>query len=166
MVLCVVAWHKDATTYKNDTCIYKLFSRYQCHILITYYLHNYDLRIVNKFNFKLYLFYNITKQVIKLILIMLVGTNVCVRMDFVWEETGAHRRKPTCLTWWPHDHLICRRRVSNPGRSGERRVRLSNKLFWWPWPDNMDIPFACYKMFATELHVIFPCYKLNTALQT
>ena len=31
-------------------------------------------------------------------------------------------RKPTCLTWWPHDHLICRCRVLNPGRSGERRT--------------------------------------------
>ena len=28
---------------------------------------------------------------------MLVGT--------VWEETGVTRRKPTCLTWWPHDHI-------------------------------------------------------------
>ena len=26
-------------------------------------------------------------------------------------------RKPTCLTWWPHDHLTCRCRVLNPGRS-------------------------------------------------
>jgi len=33
------------------------------------------------------------------------------------------RRKPTCLTWWTHNHLTCRRRVSNAGRSGERRVR-------------------------------------------
>ena len=24
------------------------------------------------------------------------------------------RRKPTCLTWWPHDHLTCRCRVLNP----------------------------------------------------
>ena len=30
----------------------------------------------------------ITKQVIQLILIMLVGTDVCIRMVFVWEETG------------------------------------------------------------------------------
>jgi len=28
------------------------------------------------------------KQVIQLILIMLVGTDVCVRMVFVWVETG------------------------------------------------------------------------------
>ena len=34
-----------------------------------------------------YLFTTITKQVIQLILIMLVGTDVCVQMVFVWEET-------------------------------------------------------------------------------
>jgi len=33
-------------------------------------------------------FRRITKQIIQLILIILVGTDVCVRMDFVWEETG------------------------------------------------------------------------------
>ena len=33
------------------------------------------------------------------------------------------RRKPTCLTWWPHGHLTCRCRVLSPGRSGERGVR-------------------------------------------
>ena len=32
-------------------------------------------------------FKTITKQVIQLISIMLVGTDVCVRMVFVWEET-------------------------------------------------------------------------------
>ena len=33
-------------------------------------------------------FTTITKQVIQLILSMLVGTDVCVRMVFVWEESG------------------------------------------------------------------------------
>jgi len=33
-------------------------------------------------------FTTITKQVIQLILIMLVGTDVCVPAVFVWEETG------------------------------------------------------------------------------
>ena len=32
----------------------------------------------------------ITKQVIHLILIMLVGSDVCVPVAFVWEETGVH----------------------------------------------------------------------------
>jgi len=64
--------------------------------------------------FKLY-FITITKQGIQLISIIHVGTDVCVRM--VWCA-----RKPTCLTWWPHDHLTCRRRVSNPGRGDESRV--------------------------------------------
>ena len=45
------------------------------------------------------------KQVIQFILIMLVGTDVCIPMVFVWEETtvprGNHstQRKPTYLTW-------------------------------------------------------------------
>jgi len=34
------------------------------------------------------------KQVIQLILIMLVGTDVCVRKVFVWEETGAPGANP------------------------------------------------------------------------
>jgi len=33
-------------------------------------------------------FRKITKQVIQLILIMLVGTNIGVPIAFVWEETG------------------------------------------------------------------------------
>ena len=39
-------------------------------------------------------FTTITKQVIQLILIMLVGTVVCVRMLFVWEETGVPGGNP------------------------------------------------------------------------
>jgi len=36
----------------------------------------------------------------------------CLRSDglYVGRNRNA-RRKPTCLTWWPHDHLTCRRRV-------------------------------------------------------
>ena len=48
----------------------------------------------------------------------------CLRSDGLC--VGGNRsakRKPTRLTWWPHAHLTCRRRVSYPGRSGERRVR-------------------------------------------
>ena len=37
---------------------------------------------------------------------MLVGTDVYVRMVFVWEETGVPGENPTCLTWWPHDHTV------------------------------------------------------------
>ena len=36
----------------------------------------------------------ITKQVIQLILIMLVGTDVCVRMVFMLEETGVPGGNP------------------------------------------------------------------------
>ena len=36
----------------------------------------------------------ITKQVIQLILIMLVGTDMCVRMVFVWEENGVPGGNP------------------------------------------------------------------------
>ena len=39
-------------------------------------------------------FTTITKKVIQLILIMLVGTDVCVRAVFVWEETGVPRGNP------------------------------------------------------------------------
>jgi len=39
-------------------------------------------------------FTTITKQVIQLVLIMLVGTDVCVRMVFVWEETGVPGGNP------------------------------------------------------------------------
>jgi len=39
-------------------------------------------------------FTTITEQVIQLILIMLVGTDVCVRMAFVWEETGVPGGNP------------------------------------------------------------------------
>jgi len=48
--------------------------------------------------FKLYLFYTLTKQVIQFILIMLVGTDVGVRMVFVWEETGVPGGNPPVLT--------------------------------------------------------------------
>jgi len=37
----------------------------------------------------------ITKQVIQLILIILVGTDVCVPMVFVWEETGVPGGNPS-----------------------------------------------------------------------
>ena len=40
-------------------------------------------------------FTTITKQVIQLILIMIVGTEVRVRMVFVWEETGVPGGNPT-----------------------------------------------------------------------
>ena len=41
-----------------------------------------------------FIYFTITKQVIQLILIMLVGTDVYVRMVFVWEETGVPRGNP------------------------------------------------------------------------
>jgi len=52
------------------------------------------------FNYYLYLslnliyFTTITKQVIQLILIMLVGIDVCAWMVFVWEETGVPGGNP------------------------------------------------------------------------
>ena len=39
-------------------------------------------------------FATIKKQVIQLILTMLVGTDVCVQMVFMWEETGVPGRNP------------------------------------------------------------------------
>jgi len=61
------------------------------------------MKFETKSTHKLIYFTTITKQVIQLILSMLVGTDVCVRMVFVWEETGVPGGKPTCLTWWPYD---------------------------------------------------------------
>ena len=74
------------------------------------------LHTVKKFNILNFIYFTtITKQVIQLILIMPVGTDVCVWIDFVWET-----HLPDLVT---NDHLTCRRWVSNPGRSGERQVR-------------------------------------------
>ena len=43
---------------------------------------------VNKAFFLNFIYFTtITKQVLQLILIMLIGTDVCIRMVFVWEET-------------------------------------------------------------------------------
>jgi len=47
-------------------------------------------------------FTTITKQVIQLIIIMLVGTDVCVRMIFVWEETIMPGGNPPVTTWPSH----------------------------------------------------------------
>ena len=35
---------------------------------------------------------------------MLIGTDGCVCVVFMWEETRVTQRKPT---WCPHDHLTC-----------------------------------------------------------
>jgi len=46
---------------------------------------------VNKAFFLNFIYFTtITKQVLQLILIMLIGTDVCVRMVFVWEVTTSH----------------------------------------------------------------------------
>jgi len=44
-----------------------------------------------------------TKQVIQLILIMLVGTDICVPVVFVWEETGVPGGNPPVRLG---DHVI------------------------------------------------------------
>ena len=70
--------------------------------------------------FKLYLFYN-DKETSYRAYINHARWHQCLRSDGL--RVGWTRRKPTCLTWWPHDYLTSRRRVLNPGCSGERRVR-------------------------------------------
>ena len=67
--------------------------------------------------------YFTTKQVIQLILIMLVGTDVCVRMVFVWEETGVPGGKPPV---WLGDHMTIshnrsRIPVETPVNNGDTR---------------------------------------------
>ena len=53
--------------------------------------------------FKFYWFFKtITKQVIQLILIMLVGTDVCVRMVFVWEDPEETQLSDLVTTWPSH----------------------------------------------------------------
>jgi len=47
-----------------------------------------DIHISETSNLFLPYFTTITKQVLQLILIMLVGTDVCVQTVFMWEETG------------------------------------------------------------------------------
>jgi len=63
------------------------------------------------FNLNFIYFTTITKQAIQLLLIMLVGTDVVLDGLRVGGNQST-QRKLTCLTWWPHDHLTCRRRVS------------------------------------------------------
>ena len=60
-----------------------------------------DITILQPVSFRLIIkslnfiyFTTITKQVKQLILIMLVGTDVCVRMVFVWEVTGVPGGNP------------------------------------------------------------------------
>ena len=50
--------------------------------------------------------------------------HLCLRSDGL--RVGGNqsaRSNPSCLTWWPNDHLTCRRLVLNLGRSGEGQVR-------------------------------------------
>ena len=53
-----------------------------------------SLKIGDGFILNLIYFTTITKQVIQLILIMLVVTDVCVPVVFVWEETGVSGGNP------------------------------------------------------------------------
>ena len=69
---------------------------------------------------KLYLFYN-DYETSYTTYINHARWHRCLRSDGL--RVGGNRRKPSCLTLWPHDHLTCRRRVSNPGHSGEWWVR-------------------------------------------
>ena len=67
--------------------------------------------------FKLYLFYN-DYETSYTTYINHARWHRCLRSDGL--RVGRNRsaqRKPTCLTWWPHDHLTCRRWVSIPSRS-------------------------------------------------
>ena len=76
-----------------------------------------------KFKFKLDLFYN-DYETSYTTYINHARWHRCLRLDGLCVEGNrSTQRKPTCLTWWPHDHLTCGRRESNPGRSSERRVR-------------------------------------------
>ena len=62
------------------------------------------------------------KQVIKLILITLVGPDVSARGVVVWEETGEPGGNPRGRAGDPIPFHV-RSGESNPGRLGERQVR-------------------------------------------
>ena len=59
------------------------------------------------------------------------------KTTWYWNQTAIKTNwYPTCLTWWPHDHLTCLCRVSNPGRSGgweasALTLRQPDSLFCW-----------------------------------
>ena len=65
-----------------------------------FYPRSYPLHVFPILNY-IY-FTTIMEQVIQLILIMLVGTDVCVRMVSVWKETGVPGGNPTV---WLGDHM-------------------------------------------------------------
>ena len=83
----MISWHETVWKY----CDFNSFSKfYAC---ICHY---------QRLSLNFIYFTNITKQVIQLILIMLVGTDVCVRIVFVWEETGIPGGNPPV---WLGDHM-------------------------------------------------------------
>ena len=55
-------------------------------------------------------FTTITKQVIQLVLIMLVGTDICVRMVFMLEETRVPGGNPPV---WLGDHMTLSHILNN-----------------------------------------------------
>ena len=82
--------------------------------------------------FNLYLFYNNYKRSYTTY-INHACWHRCLRSDGLC--VGANRsaqRKPTCLTWWPHDHLTCRRRV------------LNRQTVWETWWQNIEINGWCW----------------------
>ena len=92
----------------QQKCSLNLFvAEYACFIYVTTFDLNVVCNIIRRIKsdntysvvvvvavLNLIYFTTITKQVIQLILIMLVGTDVCVRMVFVWEETGVPGGNP------------------------------------------------------------------------
>lgn len=72
------------------------------------------------------LLYNIDKQVVQLILISLVGTNVCPRVSLMWEETlkpGKTQESKRAVSIPFHMYNHCRSQESNSGCSGENQVQ-------------------------------------------
>ena len=99
---CKPLWG-DESLYKGTTFVMIQFEK-QVRICCCFYcvaVLLYDFILLLFLNF-IY-FTTITKQVIQLILIMLVGTDVCVRMVFVWEETGepGETHLSDLMTKWP-----------------------------------------------------------------
>ena len=93
--------------------IYKLLV-YWINRLPRFYARSYPLHKKYILNF----IYFTTKQVIQLILIMFVGTDVCVRMVFVWEEPECPEEthlSDLVTTWWSMINIFNTIHVRLPG---------------------------------------------------
>ena len=81
-----------------------------CQGLLVFLIDSSNKERLNKF--KLYLFYN-DYETSYTTYINLARWHRCLHSDdLLVGRNRSARGKPTCLTWWPHDHLTCRRQIA------------------------------------------------------